>query len=298
MVVSLVAMLVLAAPMPGEDESERFKAYFERGEALYQQAEYGMAVHYFRLADQRRVTPEVAYDLAKCHEKLGDQAFTLYYYRLYMKRAPQAPDTLAVAEKVGKQLAKLEGERKGFLELEAPRAQELVVAGRRFPEGPAALFLEPGDFDVQARFPSGVKSMKVSVQAGKATTVTFEPARPPLLAMEMALPADAIARGVESAADVGTPKGRIASYALLGVGAASLIAGALLGFSSSADAAEARSNKKLTVSQARAMADSANQKAIGANVLFGVGGAAAVAGGVLFVFTMPEPGMKSAGTKP
>ena len=42
------------------------------------------------LADRQLATPEVIYDLAKCHEKLGDVAFATYYYRLYLKRSPAA----------------------------------------------------------------------------------------------------------------------------------------------------------------------------------------------------------------
>lgn len=301
MLFSLLAVLTLTAVpspastpvvMPGDDQAQRFKELFEQGEALYGQGEYGMAIHFFRLADARRVTPEVAYDLAKCSEKLNESAFVVYYYRLYMKRAPTAPDTLTVAEKVGKLLSKLETQGQGFLELDVPRGRAIAVSGKRFPEGPVAMFLPKGEYDLSADFPAGRKSMKVQVQAGRAVTVSFEPLRPPLLAMEMALPAEAVAKGIQSAVTPGPSAMRLSSFGLMGLGVAALVGGAVLGALSAQEATDLKTNKALSITQARTLAQDANGKATVANVLFGVGAAAGLSGGLLFVFSMPEPGGK------
>jgi hypothetical protein len=288
----LISTLVLSAPMPGEAETARFKAAFERGEAHYQAADYGAAIASFREADRMRVTPEVAYDLAKCFEKLGDEAYTIFYYRLYMKRAPSAPDTLEVAEKVGTVIARLESEGQGFLEFDAPRARQVTLNGRLYPEPPIALFLPPGDYEVKADFPSGSKSMSIQIRTGKTTTVSFEPVAPPMVPLENALTEEMVARGLESPAGPPPSGLRIASYVVFGTGVAALVAGIAAGASSSADANSAK-NKSLSVSEAQALADSANGKAIGANLLFGVGGAAVAGGVLMFVFSMPEPGMKN-----
>ena len=300
-VLPLVLTLLTSAapapvPMPGDTEAARFKEYFEQGEALYQQGDYGSAIFFFKLADSQRVTPEVAYDLAKVYEKLGDSAFSIFYYRLYMKRAPGAPDTLTVAEQVGKALTKAEAEGKGFLELEAPRATMVTVSGAagalRFPEPPVATFLPGGDYDIEATFPTGLKRMKVQMRQGQTSTVSFEPVQPPIIPLESALPAELIARGVDSGEGLGkTSKLRIGAYTALGVGVAALATGFILGAMSSADANELRTNQTLTVKQAQALADSANGKGIGANLLWATGGAALAAGGLMFVFSMPEPGM-------
>ncbi len=298
MLVSILTSCLLFTPvpeagrvlaMPGEAEAQRFKAYFEKGEALYQAGEFGPAIYNFMQADAQRVTSEVAYDLAKSHEKLGDAAFTLLYYRLYLRRAPDASDTLEVAERVGQALSKAETEGLGFLELWAPRASAVNVKGVRFAQPPAALFLAPGEYEVEAQFPSGVKKMKVQVNAGRATAVTFEPVQPPMVAVESALGASEVVAGHEGHS---SPRSslRMASYIVAGFGAAALIAGIALGVSSASDAALAQ-NKNLTVSTAQGAAATANSKGIAANVLFGVGGAAIVGGTLLFVFSMPEPGM-------
>lgn len=277
--------------MPGEAESARFKAAFERGETHFQAGDYGAAIANFREADRMRVTPEVAYDLAKCFEKLGDEAYTIFYYRLYMRRAPSAPDTLEVAEKVGTVIARLESEGQGFLEFDAPRAKQVTINNRTWPEPPVALYLPPGDYDVKAEFPSGSKSMSVQIRTGKTTTISFEPVAPPMVPLENALTEEMVARGLEAPAAPPPSGMRIGSYIVFGAGIAALVAGIAAGASSASDAALSK-NKMNSVSQAQGLADSANGKAIGANLLFGVGGAAVVGGAVMFVFSMPEPGMK------
>jgi hypothetical protein len=292
--VLVLTALVLAAPMPGEAEAARFKDLFERAEAQFQAQDFGAAIALFRQADRVRVTPEVAFDLAKCFERLGDEAYTTFYYRQYMKRAPSAPDTLEVAEKVGTALAKAEAEGRGFLELEAPRAMAVRVDDRSYPEPPVALFLAPGDYEVAADFPGGSRTMMVHIVTGRTATVFFEPVQPPLVPLEKSLSADLVAKGYD-APPTGPSKLRVASYVTAGVGVAALVAGIILGASSAADASRLSTDKTMTVSEAQQVADAANAKGIAANVLFGVGGAGVAGGVVMFVFSMPEPGMKSGG---
>lgn len=301
----LTAAMLNAAPsaaatapvtLPGETEAARFKVLFEKGEALYQAGEFGAAIWNFKEADRQRVTPEVAYDLAKCHEKIGDVAYTLYYYRLYMRRAPKAPDVLDVAEKVGDGLAKAELEGRGFLELDAPRADAVTVNGKRYPEPPVAVLLPPGDYEVEAEFPTGKRTMQVSIMAGRTASVTFEPVQPPVLAMEQALSAEAIARGADRA-EAPKPSGlRIGSYVTIGVSVAALGAGIALGVMSATNAAKSK-DRTLTLKEAKGYAQTADSQAIGANILYGAAGVAAAGAVVMFIFSMPEPGLKPSGAK-
>src|SRR5262245_54581287 len=184
MVLSLLISLVSTAgevTLPGAAEQERFKAYFTQGEALYSQGEYGAAIWNFRQADSIRVTPEVAFDLAKCHEKLNDVAFSTFYYRQYLKRAPNANDALDVAERVGTVLAKAEAEGRGLLEVLSPGAIDVAINKASFAEAPVAVFLAPGEYEVSAKFPSGVKTMVAQIRTGKTTPISFEPMPPPLI---------------------------------------------------------------------------------------------------------------------
>jgi hypothetical protein len=272
---------------PGDGESRAFKDFFEKGEALFSQQDFGAAIANFRLADRERVTPEVAYDLAKCHEKLGDLAYTVFYYRLYLRRAPGAADTLEVASREGTALAKMEAEGKGFLELEAARGSNVRVSGKSFPEGQVAGFLLPGDYEVSADFPGGRKKMRVQVRLGKTTTVSFEPLAPPLVPLSGALTAAMISSGATEAAGAGPSPLRVGSFVVAGAGVAALVAGIIFGAMSSQDAGKL-SDKTLTLSQAQGYARSANSKGVTANVLFGVGGAAVAGGVLMFVFSIPD----------
>lgn len=279
---------------PGAPEKERFKTYFTQGEKLYSQGEYGAAIYAFRLADRQLATPEVIYDLAKCHEKLGDVAFATYYYRLYLKRSPQATDALDVAERVGTALSAAEANGRGFLEVDVPGAEKLVVSGHAFPEGPIAMFLAPGDYEVTGEFPDGQKRVVAQLRTGKTTSLIFEPLAPPLLEARPGAPEDAVVakRGGGGGKTSGL---RVASYAVAGLGIAALAVGTAMGVLSQGEAGQLQTDRTLTYNQANALAQSANTKGLLANVLWGVGGAAVAGGVVMFIVSMPEPGMKGSG---
>jgi hypothetical protein len=291
MLASTLLLSILAAPMPGDVELKLFREAFERGEAQFQQGDFGAAIANFREAERLRTTPEVAFDLAKCFEKLGDEAFATLYFRQYLRRAPDASDTPEVAQKVGAVIAKLEASGLGYLELEVPRGTDIRVNGRLYPVSPVALFAAPGEYDVTAQFPAGPKRMSVQLRRGRTTTVAFEPLLPPLVTVEQALTPEMVMRGLDAPPTSGRSQLRVASYIVAGVGLAAAVVGMVLGASAKSDETASR-NQSLRVSEATAVAQSSNGKAIGANLLFGVGGAAVAGAALMFTFSMPEPGMK------
>jgi hypothetical protein len=286
--VSLLVTSATPAPMPGPAEERRFEQAFERAEALYSKGDYGGAVALFKEAERVKVTPEVAFDLARSFEKLGDVAFTVLYDRLYLTRAPDAADAKEVAGRVRRVLARAEDEGMGFLEVFAPGAAALVVNGRAYAEPPAALFLAPGEYVVEAAFRAGPKKQRVSVSLGEVTSVWLEPVRPPMVTADIA--PEAAVRGY-----AGSPPAplRATGWVTLGVGVAALGAGLVLGVLASEDAQRA-ADKRLTVREATLAASESNGKATGANVLFVAGGVAAAVGGGLLVFSLPGPGERSA----
>ncbi len=285
MVASLLLMTLLAAPSPAE--VEQFKRHFTAGEALFEKNEFGAAIWHFRKAEAITPTPEVAYDLAKCHERVNDTAFAVYYYRLYLKRAPSASDALEIAERVGTALNKAESEGKGLLELDTFASGPMSVAGRTFPSSPAVMFLAPGEYEVHAQFPDGPQKMGVQVRMGKTTSLAFEPMPPPLISAAPTLRAEVLAPGPSKP----LPLKRMGAYGLWGVGLAAVVAGSVLGAMSNAEAGRLKA-EPLRVSQARDIASSANGKAVAANTLWVTGGLALAGGTALFVFSLPEPGMK------
>lgn len=277
--------------MPGAAEKEHFKGYFTQGEQLYSQGEYGAAIWNFRQADRQLATPEVIYDLAKCHEKLGDTAFATYYYRLYLKRSPSASDALDVAERVGTALSQAEANGRGFLEIEVAGGEKLRVANHEFPEGPIAIFLAPGDYEVTGTFPDGVKRAVAQLRTGKTTSLVFEPVSPPMVEARPGAPDEAV-NVSKRPSGAGPSKTRVASFVVAGLGVAALGVGTALGVLASGESKQLMTDKKLTYTQALNLANSANTQGLMANILWGVGGAAVAGGVVMFIVSIPEPGMK------
>ncbi len=298
-----VALLFVLSGMPATTpsasglEQERFKIHFTRGEALFEQGEYGAAIWNFLQADEVRKTPEVAYDLAKSHEKLGDREYSTYYYRLYLRRSPAASDALDVAERVGDVLASVEANGKGMLELEASGAGQATLRGKTWPSFPVAAFLPPGDYEVAVRFPAGTRKRWVSIRTGKVTSLKFEPVPPPLVMLsgpqpreaEWASPMPEVTRSAATASGSERSVLHGASYGVLGASAAALVAGTLLGGIAGGQAASLQQNHSgFTVSAARDRADAASSAGSAANVLWVAGGLGALAGGAMFVLSLPS----------
>lgn len=257
--------------MPGAAEQERFKAYFTQGETLYQQGEYGAAIWNFRQADSIRITPEVAFDLAKCHEKLGDVAFSTFWYRQYLKRAPNASDALDVAERVGTVLARAEGEGRGLLEVQSPGAVDLSINKASFAEAPVAMFLPPGEYELSAKFPSGVKTMVTQIRTGKTTPVAFEPMPPPLLDASSAEPL-VIGKGPSKPVN----KVRVIGIVSAVLGVVGIGVGIPFGIMSTSNAARccgSMPDPMLSLMQRQELANSANTQALigNAGVFGGLG---------------------------
>ncbi|MDP3233798.1 MAG: hypothetical protein Q8N26_13540 [Myxococcales bacterium] len=284
--------MISALPMPGDAETKRFNDSFERAEALYSRGEYGAAIALFRDADRMKVTPEVAFDLARSFEKLGDVEFATLYDRLYLQRAPDASDAKEIVARVERTLSREEDDGQSLLEVFSPGALSLTIAGRHFPAPPAALFLPPGEYVVEGAFSRGTKRQTVQVKLGEVTTVWFEPVRPPLVAADVSAE-PAVVDVVKPVTPVAGPSGtRIAAFIAMGLGAAALGTGLVMGALASSDASRS-ADRALTVREAREAAAASNGKATVANVLFIAGGVAAATGGALFVISMPEPGMKA-----
>lgn len=288
MVATVLAAFILSATPADATaaEQERFKALVLEGERHFGEGDYGAAIWSFRQADALRVTPEIAYNLAKAHEKIGDEPMTAYYFRLYLRRAPDAPDALEVAEILGELLAKMEADGQGLVEIDSPRDGTLTLNGRVWPHLPVAAYLPPGDYDITVRFGQDEVKRTVSVRTGRTSSLTIEPVAPPLLVAEGS--SDALSSGGSGGARNVL---HVSSMAVMGVSAVALLAGTAFGAMSASEAGRLQTDKSaLTVTDAQRLASSAEQKGGTANLLWIAGGAGLAAGGALFVFTLPEPG--------
>lgn len=310
--VVLSLALMLGAGQVGPSLSpaaqENFKQWFTKGESLYAEGEYGAAIHAFRQADKLKTTPEVAYDLAKCHEKLGDTAFSTFYYRQYLRRAPTAGDALEVAEILGDALAKAEQDGRGLLEVDGSESATVTVAGQSYPDLPLAVFLAPGDYEIVAHFAGNTVKRSASIVGGRVTSVQMDRVQPPLLAYGNDPVSSSWSENKNEAPPAAVEKSapldkrallHTGSMGLIAAGAAALITGIAFGVMSSADRSRISNDRaQLTVTEGRNLARSASTRASTANVFLGLGIGVGAAGGIMFALTLPEPGMDNGGAAP
>jgi tetratricopeptide (TPR) repeat protein len=103
-----------AAEPPPSDDAARAEYEFQQGVAAYAAGRYHTAIDLFGAADRRRPRPELAYDIARAHEKLSNDSQAARFYREYLRRAGHPDDEAAVRghlEQLESRLAAKELER-------------------------------------------------------------------------------------------------------------------------------------------------------------------------------------------
>jgi hypothetical protein len=169
----LIALMVLSAANPRSDVAEAepaAQAYLSRGERLFTEGDFENALWNFQQANARHPTPAAALGAAECYERLADKAYAVYYYRAYLRRAPNAADGLEIAERVGELLFTEVQNGRGLLEVESPVPANGSIDGRSFNSFPIAAFLPAGDHELLVDFPTGRQRRIVSLKRGKPTT--------------------------------------------------------------------------------------------------------------------------------
>jgi tetratricopeptide (TPR) repeat protein len=255
---------------PGQAEAARFKNLFEQGENFYHQKEYGLAIATFRQADALKPSAEIAYDLAKCFEKLSDIPTAALYYSLYLRRSPQSSDANTVSNWLQRQQQKWALDGKAVVFVMGPFQQEVRIDGVSVGYLPAAVLLSAGAHRVLR---VGEAEVVMDLVSGSTLTLAQTLVAPPL-------PAAPELWASAPPSPKKFPRMRVAGIALLGVGVALAAVGVGLGASAQHDW-QAAQNKTLLYPQARQLADASGQKGLGANVLFTGAGVAGILGSVL-----------------
>lgn len=128
-----------------------------------------------RAAKLATMTAQSALDLADACEKRSDRACAAYYYRLYLRRAPVANDSLLVAERVAEILLAEQENGRGLLEADAPGALKATIDGQEYTSFPLAVFLRRGRHDILVRFPGGNLRQAFEIVTAKVTHLSLEP---------------------------------------------------------------------------------------------------------------------------
>lgn len=111
--VTALGVVALTAPVVAEPPSEqelfdRLSAQEERevidlidrGEQAYEAGEFERAAELFHDVHELFPHPDIAYQLALCHERQGNYELAIQYYRQYLERAPGADDRTRVERQI------------------------------------------------------------------------------------------------------------------------------------------------------------------------------------------------------
>jgi hypothetical protein len=104
----VVAPAIARAQQAGATDQAR--QHFTRGKELFASGEYRGAIAEFAAADKLAPSPLLEFNIALCHERLGERAEAVRRFKLYLERVPDAENRSAVEAKIGKLEAELKSE--------------------------------------------------------------------------------------------------------------------------------------------------------------------------------------------
>ncbi len=99
-VVVLGACLFAGRVAAADDSRELAKQHFTAGQAKYNAGDYRGAITDFMAADALLPSPILSFNIALCHEKLGEKEAAVKLYRDYLARRPDAPNRTAVEGRI------------------------------------------------------------------------------------------------------------------------------------------------------------------------------------------------------
>lgn len=294
---ALCVALFVSAPA---DPSQKAKEAFQSAQKLYKEARYAEAIAKFEEAYALKPSPVLFYNIGRCHEQLGDVPKALRSYRDYLRLAPDAKDRDTVNDAIANLERRLK--ERGVQQLMVfadPASAVIEVDGKALGNSPATVELTAGNHTLAVRAPGFEPVERAFVmQTSRATEMTINlrpvgsaveppPPPPPLVDVPkkdepvVLTPKSSAGEAGVGAAATAAPakKGRLWTWVAGGVAVASVGAGVGLGVAAQGTAARV---PEAPIGQAPMQAQSAQGLATGANVAYGVAGAAAIAAVVLF----------------
>jgi tetratricopeptide (TPR) repeat protein len=262
----------LAAPADADKEA---REHFDAGIALVQKHDFANALVELEQSYAVNALPETLLDIALCERELGRYVSAAAKLHRYLGMLPPA-DQAKSAE--AKQLLELTESQLALLVVEAPRAATVELDGRPLPERRDKV--DPGPHRVVGTLGPHSAEVHITIAPGESQTVSLplveDPPAPALVTAPPPSPPAAAAR----LRLVDTIQGRAA----IGVGAAALglfVAGAVTGGLVLADKSTYHASCERFCDGA--LYDRAHALAITNDLLFAVGGAAAITSLVLFL---------------
>ena len=273
--VALTFLAPLALPGHAHAQEDDARTLFQRGQAAYAQGAYDDAIEMWTRAFELDPRPLLQYNLSQAYERLGRLEDAVSALDVYLQRADPTDEHMADArarqsslrERIARTSVRITG---------GPEGATILVDGEdrgRTPR-PDPIQVSPGSHRIVVRLAGRADfNSTVVVPAGQSVDVPVE------IGAETA----PVARG-GGGPDLTVP------VILWAAGGAMLITGAILG-------GVALSEAQSAPSRTSPQADSARGLALGADILYGVGAAAAVAGLVVLLVTPSSSSGESASAR-
>jgi hypothetical protein len=285
----LGVLLAAASPVrgaPDADTVNKAKAHFKQGTSYQQAGMLDDAIVEYEAAYALVPEADFLFNIAQCHRLKGDRPKALDYYRRYLEAAPDGKGNAEAREHIVTLTRELREEEARasapgaitvVLPADAPAGTVVRLDGAEAAPG-APLSVAPGPHRVEVRAPGRVAfRQEVEVAAGAAVEVTV------LLAV------------IPPRAPSWWTGRRIAAVTLGGVGVAGLAAGAVFGLMARSIWKDVEDNcfdlEQGTYCPEPFYSDQTDARTYASlsTITFAVGGAALVAGAILY-FTAPRAG--------
>ncbi|MEP7049028.1 MAG: PEGA domain-containing protein [Pseudomonadota bacterium] len=269
-----------------EQRRTEAKAKYERGADAYTAGRFGEAVEFFLAADKLAPSAPLSFNIARAEEHIGDSAGALRWYRDYLRRSPTAGNAAEVrltiaalsstlAKKGVQQLTVLSNPEEATVQIDDLPPVVAPWTGELNPGRHHLSFSRAGYVDAQRDIElSATEPMDVSVQLDQKST---------------AVPV----RAQTDASSARRPRLGALPWITLAAGGAAL--GGALTFELLRRSAEHDAERESQVGY-QAQFDREQSRQTTARVFLGVGGALAVAGGLMLLFdTKPQSHVAGAG---
>ncbi len=295
-----------AAPSDGStadtDVSMQARAHYRLGASAYREGRYREAIEAFARADALIPSAALSFNIARAHEKLGDPANAVIWYRDYLHRAGYASDRKRIEAHVAaleqtltpsvtQRLSVSSSPEGALLRLDGEPAGSTPWSGLLAPGAHRLELRLPGHVDVTRSVwvkPDGPVDVRIALPRITAPAMT-----PPIVRPEPHGPTETVSARASGRA-LEEPRGsavRTWGYVAAGVGGAALGGGVVFELLRRGSESDARSDPR-QVSFAEKY-DTMERQAAAARILFVSGAVLVATGGVLII-----AGSRSAESKP
>jgi tetratricopeptide (TPR) repeat protein len=301
-----------APPAPSPTATKKAKELFGAGQKLYQQGQYAEAIARFEEAYSAKPHPVIYFNIGRCYEELGRTGEALKAYKTYLRLSPEAKDRNQVAESIANLERKLR--EKGLQQLTVvaePAGAAIEIDGKPLGVSPLTVDLTTGDHRLAVTLAGYdriertitmtlgqaselnvtlVKASELTPPVRSDTPVAGSSTGPSVTPTTTSQPAAGGEIRTEPLAPKPKPK-RLWTYVAGGIAVAGLGAGIGLGVAADGEAKTLVAGQEIVVDgqptrqpwpDATARHDRAVALATGANVSYGLAGAALITAVVLF----------------